>query len=432
VNGRAASEFARFAALGAALGGLGLCLPREIPAALAVACALALPGLAWITLRAPREEARALLPIFLAAVGVRIAVAIGIAYGPSPEYFSLDHGRYQLVGRELAEHWAGRGGSPALLTAEQGYYVWNALVYSLVGYVPLAATLSNAAVAGLSVILTWRIAFELGGASAARCAAWLAACFPSLVLWSSLNLKDACTILCILALLRGAQRLRRGFSPGALAQLAGGLAALSQLRDYLVVIALLAAGLAVLLPRLRGAVVRSGFAAAVVVAALVGAVPEPIEEFAEEASFAALDQHRRNLALGESAYHAEADVSTPERALRFLPVGLAYFLFAPAPWQLWNARQWITLPEMLIWYALVPWVCLGLRQVLRERAGAALAPAAFALLATLSYALVESNLGTAYRHRAQVLILFLIFAGVGIARRRHELAGGRALAGAAA
>ena len=50
--------------------------------------------------------------------------------------------------------------------------------------------------------------------------------------------------------------------------------------------------------------------------------------------------------------------------------------------------------------------------------------ATFALLATLSYALVESNLGTAYRHRAQVLVLYLVFAAVGIAtrgeRQKHE------------
>jgi hypothetical protein len=44
----------------------------------------------------------------------------------------------------------------------------------------------------------------------------------------------------------------------------------------------------------------------------------------------------------------------------------------------------------------------------------------FALFATVSYALVESNLGTAYRHRAQVLIPLFIFAAVGIAARRER------------
>lgn len=431
----AAGEMARYGAIGAVLGALSLLAPRELSAALAVVGALALPAVAWLALRAPRDEARALLPIFLAAVCVRVALGTAIAYAVPPDYFSLDHGRYQLVGRELVEHWAGRGGRPELLTEELGYYVWNALIYRLVGYAPLAAALSNAALAGISVILTFRIAREVGGAQAARNAALLAAFFPSLVLWSSLNLKDAATILCILTALRGAQRLQRRITPGGALLLVAGIAALGQLRDYLVVIVAFSAGLAVLLPRLRGAALRAAFAAAVVAGVLIFGVPEPLEEFADEASFQTLDRHRRNLALGDSAYYGDADVSTPGAALRFLPIGVAYFVLAPAPWQLWNARQWLTLPEMLVWYALLPFVFLGVRHVIRRRVGAALAPASFAVLATLSYALVESNLGTAYRHRAQVLVFLLIFAGVGIAERRARRrapVAAPALAGAAA
>jgi hypothetical protein len=45
-------------------------------------------------------------------------------------------------------------------------------------------------------------------------------------------------------------------------------------------------------------------------------------------------------------------------------------------------------------------------------------------MVTLAYALVESNLGTAYRHRAQVLMIYLIFAGLGLAHRRSVAAEG--------
>jgi hypothetical protein len=41
-------------------------------------------------------------------------------------------------------------------------------------------------------------------------------------------------------------------------------------------------------------------------------------------------------------------------------------------------------------------------------------PLAVLLIVTTSYALVEGNFGTAYRHRAQIMPLFFIFAGVGI------------------
>jgi hypothetical protein len=38
---------------------------------------------------------------------------------------------------------------------------------------------------------------------------------------------------------------------------------------------------------------------------------------------------------------------------------------------------------------------------------------------TLGYALGEGNAGTAYRHRAQLLSFFLIFAAVGLESRRR-------------
>jgi hypothetical protein len=45
---------------------------------------------------------------------------------------------------------------------------------------------------------------------------------------------------------------------------------------------------------------------------------------------------------------------------------------------------------------------------------AALVPASVLLVVVSSYALVEGNFGTAYRHRAQIMPLFFVFAGVGL------------------
>jgi hypothetical protein len=38
---------------------------------------------------------------------------------------------------------------------------------------------------------------------------------------------------------------------------------------------------------------------------------------------------------------------------------------------------------------------------------------------TLSYALYQSNVGTAYRHRAQLYVFFIIFISVGLELRRE-------------
>ena len=63
---------------------------------------------------------------------------------------------------------------------------------------------------------------------------------------------------------------------------------------------------------------------------------------------------------GQSAYAPKADVSTTQGAIAVLPVGLAYLLFAPFPWAVHNVRQALTVPETLVWYALMPALLRGL------------------------------------------------------------------------
>jgi 4-amino-4-deoxy-L-arabinose transferase-like glycosyltransferase len=409
------SSVACHAGFGAGLAFALALLPRDLSAALAVLVVLALPVALWLGTRGPDAGARTLMWIFLAAVGVRAGVSILVEYGVSFGFFALDDHRYATLGFELARFWAGEGPYPNDLHGPIGYYVWNALIYTAVGFVPLAPALANAVMGGLAVVLAHSLARDLAGPRAALYAALLAAFWPSLVLWSSLNLKDPMAILAILLLLRGAQRMHRGPSLLAFAQGALGFLILSQLREYLALLSVFAVGLAWLLPRLKASPLVA--CALLLVAALLLPSLGPVQELVEENSLESLDQVRRQLAIGGSAYHGDVDVSSPGGALRFLPTGLVYFLLAPAPWQLFNARQLLTLPEMLVWYALLPRVVAGFAIALRRRFAAALPIATFAVFATLSYALVEGNLGTAYRHRAQVLVLFLIFGAVGLARR---------------
>jgi hypothetical protein len=78
----------------------------------------------------------------------------------------------------------------------------------------------------------------------------------------------------------------------------------------------------------------------------------------------------------------------------------------------------MTLPEQLVWYALMPMVVGGGLYLVRERYHAFGPLLVFLALTTAIYALVEGNAGTAYRHRAQVLVFFLILASVGVVLRQ--------------
>jgi hypothetical protein len=126
------------------------------------------------------------------------------------------------------------------------------------------------------------------------------------------------------------------------------------------------------------------------------------------------------MATGGSAFQDNVDISTPGRALAFLPVGIAYFLFSPFPWQMTSTLKLFSLPEMLLIYALTPAMLSGIRHALRTRFREALQILLLTALLTVSYALGEGNVGTLYRHRAQAILFYLTFGAAGLELRRQR------------
>jgi len=114
-----------------------------------------------------------------------------------------------------------------------------------------------------------------------------------------------------------------------------------------------------------------------------------------------------------SGFGQDLDVSTPEGALSAIPIGLAYLLLAPFPWQFGSLRQMITLPEMMVWWSCFPMLILGLYFTIRHRLREVAPIVIFTTLLTISYSIVQGNVGTAYRQRAQLLIFYFLFVAIG-------------------
>ena len=123
---------------------------------------------------------------------------------------------------------------------------------------------------------------------------------------------------------------------------------------------------------------------------------------------------------GRSGFGQEYDVSTPTGALSALPTGLVYLLFAPFPWAISGLRQVLAVPETLVWYALMPAFVRGLAFAVKRQLRAVLPILVFAVSLTAAYALMQGNVGTAYRQRTQITMFFFIFMGVGLAERRRQ------------
>jgi hypothetical protein len=163
----------------------------------------------------------------------------------------------------------------------------------------------------------------------------------------------------------------------------------------------------------------------VLIAVFIGAFSfaakqETVEQQRSYFTLERLQMTRSDQAMwGQSAYAPKADVSTTQGALAVLPVGLAYLLLAPFPWAIQNIRQSLTVPETLVWYALMPALLRGLLFTIRTRFRTALPILVFAASLTCAYAVFQGNVGTAYRQRTQVTMFYFILMAAGVVEKRR-------------
>ncbi len=124
--------------------------------------------------------------------------------------------------------------------------------------------------------------------------------------------------------------------------------------------------------------------------------------------------------VGAASQFEQVDISTPGKACCIFRRASRSSCWRPSPgsWEV-SGRSW-RLPETLFFYWLIPWMLRGIRHLVRHHLRTSLMALLITAGLTFGYSLGEGNAGTAYRHRAQLLCFFLIFAAVGLedARRR--------------
>ncbi len=106
---------------------------------------------------------------------------------------------------------------------------------------------------------------------------------------------------------------------------------------------------------------------------------------------------------------AEQQLSIIRRLTFYLPRGLFFAVFVPFPWSARTVADFLTVPEMLVWYPLVILAVIGaLRSIRRWRVVFIAGGTVSAILVVL--ALTEGNAGTLFRHRAMAEPLAFVFA----------------------
>jgi hypothetical protein len=352
---------------------------------------------------------------------LRAIIALILEWTGYSGRFAPDERTYATSGAAMALYWSGdvlikplRFGSDQPLA----YFYLNAASYFLFGsIVPLK--LLNAFVGAAATRYVYFLARALFGAATARRAAILFCFFPSLVLWSSLNIRDVWVVFLILFLSWKCHEIVAGYSHRALVGVFGAILVLSEFRDYLFYVVALPPVLAMLIGR-RGHLGRNfGLAFAATVGLILLVEHGAAQGAQSRMSLEAVSKVRQDMTTGaDSAFYEDVDISTPEQALRFLPIGIMYFLLSPFPWQITSFLKAFSLPEMLLIYGLVPAIIRGVHYAVTQRFRECLQPLLLTGLLTVSYALGEGNVGTLYRHRSQVIAFYIVFAAVGLELRR--------------
>jgi 4-amino-4-deoxy-L-arabinose transferase-like glycosyltransferase len=383
-----------------------------------------------LTRSLPPNEAAWLRRVVIIALVLRLAVATLFAAFPETRMFHEDATGYEEVGMHIADGWAGRTAPYPFITnfPNRGYFYFCAGIYYLFPGMRSAPSFVNAIIGALTVMVVYRLARRLFHPLVGRMAAQLTAYTPSMILWSSIALKDPIMSFLVILTLDACVQLKRGFSTRAVLGVAIPLVLMQPIRFYMIYFL----GFAVVASLLveRGGRLMSGVPKQILiggtVVAMLGLVgfAGSAQQNAEYFTFEHVSKFRRGMATSaNSGFDAEADVSTPGRALAFLPVGVTTLLFAPFPWQFTSLRASFAAPEMLVWWALIPSLFGGIMFAVRRRFADVSPLVLFAFAMTAAYALLQGNVGAAFRQRAQIFVVLFIFTALGWYRRKCRRAG---------
>jgi 4-amino-4-deoxy-L-arabinose transferase-like glycosyltransferase len=403
----------------------------------AIILMLPLVGIVSLMIFRLDHDRKFILSVFLSAVLVRVFVGTFIYAFHLQEFFGGDALTYDFFGNSLLQVWQGQTQymrAVELFSSKGAGSGWGmlylvAVVYKIVGQNMLATQFVNCVIGGASAPLAYLISIEIfPNKRIARICALMSAFFPSLVLWSCQGLKDGPIIFLLALSMLATLKLGEKFSVKYVSALVLALVSLLTLRFYVFYIVVIAVTAAFILGRRQ--LTAQSFARQMIIIIVIGLGLGyfGVNRYAEQQfeTFGTGEQlQRMRLDASQSAasgFGEDLDVSTVSGALGTIPLGLTYLLLAPFPWQLASVRQAITLPEMIIWWTSLPFLVLGVWFTIKHRLREIAPIVIFTTLLTLTYSIMQGNVGTAYRQRAQLLVFYFVFVAVGfvLVKERRE------------
>jgi len=367
---------------------------------------------------------RSVFPILATAFLLRAGLAIVNCYVFQLPDSQLDAAGFEQVGWA----WASAGWGTILEQFTMGTLLYSWLIsvlYALTDRSPLMIQGVNVLLGTLAVYLVWRIAGLISGGNRriAGAAAWVAALFPTLALYSAITMREEFIVffflLGVLYSLRWWQHpLLRYF---LIACLALGLAGVLN-RGMLLMIAVL--GMLALSRWAQTMAANKGTSflrvtAALGLLAVIGALALTNGSSSGYTAMMniSLGQQQVNVAVGRAAYLTDLTMQSTMDVVWQTPIRIVYFLFTPFPWMVREAADIFGFVDALLYTGLALLILRNWKNI----RGNSLARVAVLFLAVglIVFALGTSNYGTAIRHRAKFAPLLIVVAAVALVAQKQ-------------
>ena len=328
---------------------------------------------------------------------------------------------YHNIALDLVQHWKVGTPFPYIPDGKEGFYYLLAGLYWVFGGQTAAGLVVNATLAAALVPIVSDTTHRLFGERAAARVPPLVVLMPGLFLWASQLLKEAAILFLIALAVNCAVRIMHRAALRPLVGLTMSLALLFTFRGWVALV--VAGGLVAAIAFGRQRVV-SGVSTAVgvlgfTVVILSFGVGYSGYQAAVSSDLKQANVVRRDLAVTASTgFDHGTDISTSQRALLYLPRGLFNFTVGPFPWQIRSLQQLPVLPDMLVWWFLLPSLWRGQREGRRQSGRQILVVILPVLTTACLLALAVGNFGTAVRERSQVIIILVPLIALGLSKRR--------------
>jgi 4-amino-4-deoxy-L-arabinose transferase-like glycosyltransferase len=367
--------------------------------------------------------AHPVLFIFIAALIVRVTVALVLSatsgMGPFPDARAYDR---LASDRATGAYHEWNAEASFFYNRLAGYVAPVAVLYRVFGRHILLAQLVAAIFGAVAAGTICRLTLLVSNRRTALAAGAIVAFFPSHVLWSSVAYKDSAVWAASAgaALLAARAARARGWR---LVLIGAGLGALVFALGHLRMVTTVAVCCALVLAALvsdraaRPARVLGALAIAVLMPWYIGIGPAGVDLLQPAGAIRAAGACNARSAFTncDAGTDTSADASVGAD-LGHLPRGLSVMLVEPAPWaSVGGAELRLAQLELVFWLPLLAAAGWGLPEAYRRRRElACIVLTAGAML--VAYALGEGNLGTAYRHRSELIPALAVLAALGVAR----------------